>query len=354
MFRATLDRIVCPGCAGKLTLETKETSADVRAGMLVCASCESDFPILAGVAILAMDWPTYLLEHVKGVSRTVSDAELPKEIRKAFAEAREEIETEHIEEDIEAERVNALYVATHWLGTRETPWWHPKVGTPSPYIDSMIRAHWDHGPLAVVADWIGKRGKPSVLEVGCGVGGLSARVGGPYLGIDQSFASVALARHLSFGAEYKGDVKIPGDLLSGAVSREVDIKPSVKADGRVDFIVGDLSAAPVKEGDWDCVVALNAMDMLEDPSVLPKMQAALLKKGGVAIQSCPYIWHEGVAANLRADTKEQDSARAARILFERENFKISQEIDHVPWVFFKHSRQVELYSVHVFEATLGG
>ena len=47
------------------------------------------------------------------------------------------------------------------------------------------------------------------------------------------------------------------------------------------------SSPPVKKNAWNATAALNVIDMLPDPADLPKLQHALLMKGGVAIQSCP-------------------------------------------------------------------
>ena len=119
-------------------------------------------------------------------------------------------------------------------------------------------------------------------------------------------------------------------------------------------MVGELESAPVARGQWDLSIALNAIDMLEEPERLPELQRELLKKGGLAIQSCPYIWHEAVARKLRARLPGEirDSAGAAEWLYARAGFKLEARQDHVPWLFFKHVRQLEIYSVHLFRARL--
>jgi SAM-dependent methyltransferase len=192
-----------------------------------------------------------------------------------------------------------------------------------------------------------------VIELGCGVGGL-ARMLKPhvssYLGVDSSFASVALGRHLALGAPHPRPIRIPGDLLAGAVSREVAIAPARGWDGSIDLVVADLEALPVGEGRFDIALALNTIDMLAEPEVLPRYQHALLAEDGVAIQSCPYIWHESVARALRERIPPavSDSAGAVEWLYEQSGFEIGQSIPHLPWLFFKHLRQLEIYSVHLF------
>jgi hypothetical protein len=38
-------------------------------------------------------------------------------------------------------------------------------------------------------------------------------------------------------------------------------------------------------------------------------------------------------------------------MYEQAGFKILQSEDEVPWIFFKHTRQIEIYSVHLFSAS---
>ncbi|MEK7692118.1 MAG: hypothetical protein AAB425_13975, partial [Bdellovibrionota bacterium] len=98
-------------------------------------------------------------------------------------------------------------------------------------------------------------------------------------------------------------------------------------------------------------IALNAIDMMDNPALLPKLQHTLLSPGGTAMQSAPYIWHESVAEKLRRATSSSgkiSSARAIEELYESAGFRLSEKIEHLPWLFFKHLRQLEIYSVHAF------
>jgi SAM-dependent methyltransferase len=172
------------------------------------------------------------------------------------------------------------------------------------------------------------------------------------LGIDSSFASIAIARHLALGCDYSGKIRFPEDLLKGVVSREIPLNvPKIsQTEMPADYVVGLLEQAPLAPAHWDLSIVLNAIDMLEKPEKLPELQAKSLRKGGVAIQSCPYIWHESVAARRRGKIPKtvNDSARAVEWVYEQAGFKILQSFDQIPWLFFKHIRQIELYSVHFF------
>jgi SAM-dependent methyltransferase len=125
--------------------------------------------------------------------------------------------------------------------------------------------------------------------------------------------------------------------------------------GGIDLVAGDLVAPPVAAQAYDVTVALNTIDMLPEPAVLPEIQARLLKPGGIAIQSSPYIWHESVAAELRhaLPSEIRDSAKAAEWLYARAGLQVTERVEHLPWLFFKHARQLEIYSVHAFQARKG-
>lgn len=346
---------------------------EIRFGRLACPGCGKAYPILEGVAILVEDLSGYFRGHAKGLMRLVPEPEIPAELLVDFVEGKEEIETEHIEWDLESERVVALYILNHYLragapGTGPmAEWWKPEAGAASPLIDALVREHWDRGPFSVVSRWVGElraergeSGAGAAIELGCGVGGL-LRVLRPvarsYLGVDTSFASVAVARHLALGFPIRGgELHGPGDLLLGTSPRPLPVEAArgepALPEG-ADFVVGEIESVPVEAGAWGLTVAMNAIDMLPDPGLLPALQYQLLKEGGVAVQSCPYIWHEEVAQAMREVIPDgiRDSARAVEWLYEESGLAIEDRVEHSPWLFFKHPRQLEIYSVHLFRAT---
>jgi SAM-dependent methyltransferase/uncharacterized protein YbaR (Trm112 family) len=350
MHAETLPLLQCPACGAELACEAR---GEIASGEVSCTKCRGRYPILAGVLILVEDVGGYLEAHAKGVSRYVETNEIPKSYRPAFSAALKELETEHIEEDLEAERVTALYVMNHYLRAAE-------VDSPDPLLNELIKKHWDHGPFERIKQLVTKETvpAPSLIELGCGVGGLCVALRGRvsrYLGLDSSFASVALARALALDLGKTRRCLVPDDLLLGAVSREVEVTTPLAGEG-ADFVVCDLSAPPVKPGQWNLTAALNVIDMLPDPRELPRLQLKLLREGGLALQSSPYVWHPDVAAALREALPPgaKDSAKAVEGLYEAEGFAIESSEAHLPWLFFKNTRQLELYSVHLFSARRPG
>lgn len=364
MLLTTLARLRCPACVdgnpicgGKLSLfeTTKKKSRDILFGTLLCDECASTFPILAGVAVLVNDVDRYLQFHVKGVSALIEDQDIPQLYREGFLEAKAQIEIGATEEDLESQRINALYFMNHYLRARKTkPWWKPSSGPASAEIDRLIRNFWDHGPFAKIAEWTKPAKAQSIIELGCGVGGLAqvlSKKNNAYLGVDSAFASIALARHIYLRAPYSLPIQIPQDLYEGPLTGKVKT-PKPSHAGEVDFVVGELENFPVVREEFDLAIALNAIDMIEDPPQLPQLQHDLVKPGGIAIQSCPYIWHKNVTANLRKllPKKIRSSSAAVEHLYSEAGLKIFKKIDHLPWLFLKHFRQIELYSVHLFAA----
>lgn len=358
MQLSTLERLQCPipDCGESLKL----AQGDRHFGMLACTGCSAEYPILAGVAIVVPDAEGYIIVHVKGISKWVRDDQIPKSIRKAYLAAKKAVEKEHIEEDLESDRVNALYFMTHYLNTKDA-----QVGVESPEIKEIIVKNWDRGPFSVVQKWIEETGSKKAVELGCGVGGLADRLAGTvqeYLGVDSSFASIALARAIYINDRgineeaTMAEQGIPADLLQGPLSRKINLKQlreRIRAPKNIDFIVGDLETPPLKKGHYDASIVLNAIDMMGDPAVLPRVQKSLIRPGGIVIQSAPYIWHEQVAAQLRkkltpSKSKDVTSAQAIEYIYSKNGLKIEKSLPHVPWVFFKHLRQIEIYSVHAF------
>ncbi len=363
--------IQCPkpkgktSCRGEIALFGQEEVAgdEIVYGTLQCKNCQAVYPILQGVAIVVGDVESYVLYHAKGISKWVPLEKIPSEYRDEFQEALAEIASEHIEEDLESERVNALYLMTHYLSAdpAKAKWWQNQHGSSSPLIDALILEHWNHGPFYEIGKiFESKFSNPvSVLELGCGVGGLLRVVGErakSYLGVDSSFASIALARHLNLGVPYDGKIRIPEDLLLGSTSRESGIAAETRFAHNADFIVGEIENCCLKPKQFDVSIVLNAMDMLEEPECLPQLQNEMVHASGFAIQSCPYIWHEMVSKKLRSklvsarNHQIRDSAGVAKWLYEKNGFKILTSNEQVPWLFLKHPRQLEIYSAHLFLA----
>jgi SAM-dependent methyltransferase/uncharacterized protein YbaR (Trm112 family) len=361
MKKATLQWLRCPQkkkaskktCGGLFSLrEEVEDKADILTGELCCLQCLACFPILAGVPILIEDPNRYILEHAHGIARYVADSEIPIRLKREYLKAKKELsQPHHIEESLESDRVNALYLATHFLNAETNHWWAEDQSQGDVLLNSLMKQHWDSGPMKHITKWIKDlKSRPLLAELGCGTGGLRWKIDPlvcGYVGVDSSFSSIALARSMQSAKT----IEIPGDLLFGTTSRKVQINlPETQS--FADFVVGDLRAPPLAPETWDCVVSMNTIDMLERPENLPEVQKGLLRSGGIAIQSSPYVWHPRVAKNLRKKWGSHlNSAHLIEKIYSSVGLSPSRSELRVPWLFFKHDRQLEIYWTHLFSAT---
>jgi SAM-dependent methyltransferase len=305
---------------------------------------------LAGVAILVDDPGDYLIEHVKGISQHVQDDEIPVLFLPDYLEAKEQIEDEHIDDDLESERVTALYLMNHYLKARD-------FAGDQGLINTLIKSHWDHGPISVIESWMKQRAQPygEVIELGCGAGGVLPAIQecvGYYLGVDSSFASIASARKFGLGLTTGANLRIPDDLINGTLSRIIATAFPPIISSKADFIVADALSPPVVRAGWDYAISLNMMDMIDEPRDLIQVQHDLLRTQGVAIQTGPYIWSAAVAQHIRETLAIQagQSAQVVERLYRDGGFSILKVQDQIPWLFYKHLRQLEIYLVHFIAA----
>src|SRR4051812_34989188 len=111
MLRTTVSRVKCPVCTGPLALGSNLQfdlergpkpggDHEIRSGTLQCVQCAAEYLILQGIPLLVDDTEEYLVTHVKGISKLVKDHEIPEQFRDSYLEAKSELQTEHIEEDL--------------------------------------------------------------------------------------------------------------------------------------------------------------------------------------------------------------------------------------------------------------
>jgi SAM-dependent methyltransferase len=348
MKKNTLKNLRCPSCHSNLKIFEEPQQIEISYGTVQCINCSLEFPILAGVLILVKDLENYFFEHIAGISRFVSLKDIPKKLKPTYQAALREyknFEEEHIAEHIESERINALYLITHFAK-------NDQLCFEDLLLKELVEKHWNENPFQKIKNHLPKN-KSSLLELGCSVGGLLQYVHASlesYLGVDNSFTSVFYARHFNLGVPLHDPFLIPADLIHGAISKTISFKTLSFENHDFDFIVCDLSESnPIKEKKWNFCAALNVIDMLPQPAELPQLQSEVLVNGGIAIQSSPYIWHPTVARNFKAN-KTLTSDQVVESLYKDAGFHITKNFKHCPWLFYKNLRQIELYSVHLFFA----
>ncbi len=132
----------------------------------------------------------------------------------------------------------------------------------------------------------------SVLDAGCGVGGVSQAlagwVPGRVLGIDVSARSVELAQ--SVARHGGGSFAVA---QTGPFVKEIHIRlPPARAE--IEFEVGDAAAIRPGRTPFDAVVLSNVLDRVDDPAACLDQFAAsarILRPGGLLLVACPWSWY---------------------------------------------------------------
>lgn len=332
MFVQTLTYLACPDCKSeRLTLHPDQTlKGDVRSGRVSCDECTESFPIHEGVLIWMSHPDGYLREHV-----TERDSG-----------------EQHIDESLESDRVTALYWLGHYVSARELLASQPKM---SAALKALIKKYWDHGPMQRLAKLFrSEKYLGSLLEIGCGSGGLSQILGSQvtsYLGIDTSYQGVARAREILL--KDRNEYPAPGDLIHGSLSASIRAGTRARPPKDCDFIVMDAEAGGLKSKQWDFVAAFNVIDMLHEPRQLFQLQKNLLTDRGLAISSSPYIWHPATARSLKPKKGESSPDRVIRLAKAEGFLKILHDVRDIPWLFFKNINQIEIYNVHLLVVRRG-
>ncbi|MCM0606047.1 MAG: methyltransferase domain-containing protein [Xanthomonadaceae bacterium] len=326
MFVNTLQYLVCPDCESTdLKLHSEQTlKGDVKSGRVICSTCTESFPIHDGVLIWLTNPDQYLRAHV----------------------TEREDHIEHIDESLESDRVTALYWLGHYVSAKELLSANPKL---SATLKTLVKKYWDQGPMQTLAKLFKqKKLSGSMLELGCGSGGLAHLLGSnldSYLGIDSAYQGVKRARDILITK--KNIYNAPSDLVQGPLANKITAKSKTKPPLDCDFIVVDIEIGGLKKNHWDMVAAFNVIDMLEEPSQLFKLKQFLLKSSGIAVSSSPYIWHPETAKQLKPKKNESSQDRMVRMSREAGFGKIAFEIRDIPWLFFKNINQLEIYNVHL-------
>ena len=329
------------------------TDGDVLWGELVQKKSKKRYPIWNGVLILVQDLDDYLSRHIVGVKEHVALDQVKgsfntflKEYYSSFNEALNSGEIQMDDESLESERVTTLYWLNHYASANSLIELNPDM---APFMKELVQKYWDCGPLSKVRDFFkAKNLKGSLIEIGCGTGGLAHKLSdnlSAYLGVDTSYQGVFRARQILKTKQNK--YKIPTDLINGSLSAMIKGEASERLPLETEFIVADIEADFFKAETWDFTAAFNVIDMLHDPQDLFWVQKKLMKSGGVALQSSPYIWPPEVSKKM---DKTDTHSSPEWLLKTAKNLGLNQVLlneTHIPWIFYKNSRQIETYSVHL-------
>ena len=357
MKLSTLPFLACPRrwsstpCGGTLSLhaspafpprplaQTGPGAEELREGLLRCARCETEFPVLSGVAVLFPDPEAYFRRFFHPVVRDLErHGDLSPTgwtwLRRRFGKdgGREEYgadfrfsqQFEHPAEVAAAVRRDAERFYGPFL-----PWLRET-----------------RNPYEILAGWAAELPPPRGLAVdaGCGVGGLLSRAAGAFqaaFGADLSFLAILLAR--------RAVLRLPEPertyLLTPRCGDEVERPLRALHAPNAEFVVGDCAALPFPDGLFDAVLSCNVIDIAGISGPLDEA-ARLLRPAGALLLSDPFFFREGQAP-------PGDPVAAVRDALAERHLHPARETDGVPWIWATYDRHFRLYFNYCVQAVKG-
>jgi SAM-dependent methyltransferase len=147
-----------------------------------------------------------------------------------------------------------------------------------------------------------------------------------------------------------------GRRLHGRVCETVTLRQVLPEN--VFFMVADALDPPFAVSSFDLVAALNLVENVAHPQVLLAQASALLKAGGTLLFGSPYEWRQELSdPGLWFETGKIGPAELTKGILEGKyypemglDFRITREIDTVPWPLRRHSRHWSVFLVHLLKA----
>ncbi len=357
MKLSALPFLACPrrwsetACGGSLALhdspafparrlDRSGTDDDLREGLLRCSRCETDYPVLSGVAVLFPDPEAYFRRFYHPVVRDLErHGDLSPTgwtwLRRRFSRdgGREEYGADFrfsqqferpadVVRAMRGEDAESFYGGLgEWLKT--------------------IR-----GPYEVLAGWAAELPSPRglVVDAGCGVGGLLSRAAGAFqagFGADLSFLAILLAR--------RAVLHLPETertyMLTPRCGQEMERPVQAIHAANAEFVVGDCAQLPFPTGLFDAVLSCNVIDIVGIEGPMDEA-ARLLRPGGSLLLSDPFFFRDGQAP-------PGDPVEVVRETLARRQLHPIKEQDGVPWTWATYDRHFRLYLNYCVQALKG-
>ena len=292
--------IKCPRCGGSLELDTFVEGGEIREGILSCAACPLEFPIIDEIPIVWDDAAEYFAcRGALGgrLYRTVQSPKMRMFVKKTLSSAAASARAPA------AKGAVVTYDRTN-LENRWSQIYHRSGGSEFYHVIKERLARLPSGRRA--------------LEHGCSVGTISNHLASPdsghaydtVVGIDSSYDAIAQAKGAGTDACYA---------------------------------VGDSTSCITGGLRFDLVVALNVLELI-DPIDLIRHMSGQTPQGASVVMADPYDFERGSGPTPRRIINEH-SLRAA---LAEHGFEISAdtaEPSYIPWRLEINPRTVLNYKV---------
>ncbi|WP_296741018.1 methyltransferase domain-containing protein [Mesorhizobium sp.] len=282
MLRGHFDELrpLCPRCriggqvvALGVTVVEEERDDDIISGILGCAACGGEYPIIDGLPVIVADVRRYVQDNLfyllarndlsPMIESLIGDAAGPAS---SFDSARQYLSS---------------YVWDHWaeFDTNETK---PAPGGARP---GAIARGLDSAIVLASADLP----EGPVLDIGCGAGRtvheLARRTGRRVLGIDLGSSLARAARR----AIVEGKVDYPRRRIGIVFDRRSFAVPQAPR-GSADVWICDATALPFADGTFAFALGMNVLDCLSSPRDGLVEFDRVLAPGGEIVLSVPFDW----------------------------------------------------------------
>jgi len=336
---------------GGLRRGGKRNSSEILEGILRCNRCKAEYPILLGIPILMENIKKYLREnyyYLTGVSRLNGNLSqkmhsyLMSQILLTLKSPKEKLFPKQ-------RRYNRNTASNFLRGSGSSLLNHYDnlmdiVNKDEPLYDFFHR-YAQKSPYLVLEEMAQKyaNGKEIAVEVGCGVGGLTAKLSRFYnfaYGVDTSLEILLLARRIIKG--------LPEGLNKYRIYQERNKyyfrSINIKKGKNVEFICASGNSLPFRDKSIDAVCSCNLIDVVKEPRVLLQEKIRILKNKGMFLISDPYDFQPSRMKEFPGQRRKP----AIEVIKEgiKKKIKIVEERDNIPWITRSYKRNYGIYFNH--------
>lgn len=287
MKEFSLDYLRCIKCNSTLSLDVFKKGKEIEEGLLECIKCKSQYPIIEKIPIIWDNFPNYLSSRRRLGGNLVNSTSIKM---KKFLKNSLTTKIKNIEDrsDLE-ERWASIY-----QNSKKSRFY------------SKIKKELSLLPPSKLA-----------LEYGCSIGSMSSFLADSsqtVFGVDRSFSAIKIAKK---------------------ESKE-----------NLDFFVADLLSPIFGKNNFNLILALNILELVE-PTDLLKQISNQIKKGFLII-SDPYDNDRG-----KSSVKKPLNENSLRLLLRNLKFKIISNTDNpsnIPWSLRINPRTTLNYNVDLVVA----
>lgn len=279
-------RPICPLCRGRgeespIAVQVVEEGDDdaVASGILGCASCGCEFPVLDGMPVIVPNMRQFIADNLFYLLARTDVPPLVESLLGDAAGASSGLQSirQHV----------SSYAWDHWAD-HDPDELEPAPGPARP--GGIARA-----VAAGLEMMSAEAPEGPILDIGCGagrsIGEFAALTGRQVLGIDISIPLARVARR----ALIEGRVDYPRRRV-GLVYDRREFPVPAAAPGLVDVWICDVQALPFRDGTFAMASAMNVIDCLAEPRAgLVEIDRAL-KPDGEAVFAVPFDWTGNVTA----------------------------------------------------------